>query len=187
MKRFRIPSRKSLSRTEWYLLAVTAGILLAAALTVLLESRGRPGLVERVPDFAAIQDVNERKDAFFEFILPYVQEQNAILMRDRARIQAIEARLQRGSRPSRADVRWVLQLSEQMGLEAESLEEPDFFSNLLTRVDAIPPLSRSCSGGQRERMGDLPFRPGGEQFFWNMVLPARVWHGSLAPPGRRHP
>jgi len=66
------------------------------------------------PDFASISDIQDRKDTFFNYLLPFVIEKNTLLIRDREKIYTILANKEP---PSREEKRWLKALREIFKLE----------------------------------------------------------------------
>ncbi len=146
------------------MLAVVVGIVLAAAVLLVVETIGG-GQGEKVPDFGAIESVDERKEAFFQFLLPLVHKENRELMEMRSRILELKERHVTGKRLSGKQRKWLEQVNEEMGFEDGSPEEPDFFDHLLTRVDAIPPSLALAQAANESAWGTSRFAKEGNNFY----------------------
>ncbi|NDV62469.1 hypothetical protein G0Q06_08410 [Puniceicoccales bacterium CK1056] len=131
---------KILSRSKrhyWMNPAVLAGILIAAVVLIVVLIPVKLG--RDLPDFSKIDDIGERKAAFFEFLKPYVDRSDLEILSQRKRLEAINGNLDRGPM-SRRNERWVRQLASayEMEIDPESPLTADLVGSLLERVDIIP-------------------------------------------------
>ena len=76
-----------------------------------LENAVEP--VTQVPDFSAISDVAEKKRAFFNFLRPIVQQQNAIIATEREFIIDMLAVLDKGNTLSESQIAQLNQLFDK--------------------------------------------------------------------------
>jgi Bax protein len=113
----------------------TAAAIAAAVLAIVIGSAvARP---EPLPDFSAIDDVAERKQAFFEFLAPIVRAENEQVLERRGRLLAVLDKAD-DDRLNWLDRRWLRQLSDEY--EVEWLpDEPLAHADVLKRrVDFVP-------------------------------------------------
>lgn len=89
-----------------------------------------------VPDFSDIFDVNERKRAFFAYLLPAVEEVNSRVEAQRAALFHVWQRHEQGKSLTRAESQWLERLSNYYQVDEEDLD--DRFAILLRRVDIVP-------------------------------------------------
>lgn len=91
-----------------------------------------------LPDFRVYEDVAIKKTKFFGFLLPLVQAENARLDQVRLRLSHIRdrQRWQQGMTPD--DVAWLAKIQAEFGISDEDTSTSDFWTAILTRVDAIP-------------------------------------------------
>ena len=54
-----------------------------------------PDLPDEIPDFASINDVQVKKQSFFNFIEPFVDQVNIEIIQQRQRVLAIQAKMQK--------------------------------------------------------------------------------------------
>lgn len=155
---------KRVSTAEIYMLAVVGGIILAAAVMLLLEIFGSKRS-DRIPDFGAIESVDEKKEAFFQFLLPMVHEENRKLMEKRKRILELKERFDAGKQLGRKQRRWLAEVNAEMEFEGGTPEEPKFFDHLLTRVDAIPPSLALAQAANESAWGTSRFAREGNNFY----------------------
>ena len=108
-------------------------VLLLMLVGVLALTRSAP-----LPDFAAIDQVGERKQAFFGFLAPKVREANALIREERARLLGIAKAAEADLKPGWFDRRWLARVSEKY----EVLWDPDAplaeLDVLKRRIDIVP-------------------------------------------------
>lgn len=93
---------------------------------------------DEMPAFAGIGDIGERKSVFFSWLLPVVQEENDRLAELRQPIRALKNKHEAGRELGRHEKRLLAVLAERYESPVTDLEAPDFFDELLTRVDVVP-------------------------------------------------
>ncbi|MCZ2723246.1 glucosaminidase domain-containing protein [Marinomonas sp. 15G1-11] len=114
------------------------------------------------PDFANINDIRERKDAFFNYLLPFVIEKNSLLVRDREKIYTI---LASEEPPSREDKRWLKALREIFKLEKVDVYTHESISELLLYVDIIPESLVLAQAANESAWGTSRFALEGNNYF----------------------
>lgn len=105
--------------------------------TPALEQAPVPPLPTITPDFAAISDISERKQAFFNFMRPFVAAENAYHRREREQLFAINAKFAADGPLSRQDQRKIAYWAERFHLP-EELELQEQIDSLLRRINIIP-------------------------------------------------
>lgn len=91
-------------------------------------------LLHRMPDdLAAVESATDRKALFFRTILPLMLDANEAVLRDRARLTALEQRLAAGETISAREHAWLLDLAQRYEVDGIN------FQQLTRRVDAVPP------------------------------------------------
>lgn len=91
-------------------------------------------VVTQVPDFSGYADVRDKKKAFFAFLAPLVQAENAQIELDRERILA----LQQKSQWSAKEQAWLLKIADDYGIDGDIEQANELFELLLRRVDLVP-------------------------------------------------
>lgn len=114
------------------------------------------------PDFAAMTDVKARKEAFFAFLTPYVNEKNDLLMTDRARIKAI---LANNEPPSREDKAWLAALRSIHKLRKLGVYTHADIEVLLKYVDIIPASMVLAQAANESAWGTSRFAVEGNNYF----------------------
>lgn len=157
------------TRHNWgYLLRLwgIAGVcVVLLIILVLLLVRG-PLLGPSMPDFREISDVSERKAAFFTFLEPFVEEADAEIQGQRARLLKIEGRIGDGHL-NRRDDRWIRELATDYGVEIdpESAVEASHVAELIRRVDIIPPSLALAQAALESGWGTSRFARRGNNLF----------------------
>jgi len=117
----------------------------------------RPG----VPDFRQYTAGPERKAAFFDFVRPLIEAENARVRDDRARLLAIIDR----DDPGWLDRRWVGMLAARYELEGEDLQDPGTMQTLLRRVDTVPLSLALAQAAKESGWGTSRFARAGNNLF----------------------
>lgn len=116
--------------------ALVAAVALVC-LTLAVGFAFAPGS-RQLPEFDAMEDTSARKQAFFEFLAPLVEKENARVLLQRQRLLEHAERIRSGKRIGWLDRRWLGRLAE----EYEALWLPDdpqtALAMLERRVDAVP-------------------------------------------------
>ena len=110
-------------------------VLLAASIVNVREQRA-------LPDFDAIEDISERKQAFFEFLAPIVMAENRRVLEQRERLLDLAEALRAGERIGWLDRRWLGRLAAEYDV-ARDPDAPresilESIELLKRRVDAVP-------------------------------------------------
>lgn len=102
-----------------------------------------PGPVEELltvelPDFESYEDVESRKEAFFEFLTPYVKEENARITAVRAQLWPMAEVLERGLPLSDVEAEQLAQIAADYRIDLEAIGLLAGARELVARVDSIP-------------------------------------------------
>ncbi|MCA1778874.1 MAG: glucosaminidase domain-containing protein [Xanthomonadaceae bacterium] len=112
-------------------LALVAGLIIALLVIPLRTP-------ERLPDFDAIGDVDTRKQAFFAFLAPLVEAENERVMYDRARLLALNERLESGQALGGRDRHWLKRMAGHYDVEWHRDDPVRVMQQLARRVDTVP-------------------------------------------------
>jgi len=131
-------------------------------LTLVCVTFAMPALADDEPDFASFKDVKEKKKAFFGFMRPYVDIENASLLRDRERLIAL--RNESVNKLSIEDKQWIEAMVKSYRSDSP-LADVKAWADLLERVDAVPyPLVLAQSANE-SAWGTSRFARQGHNFF----------------------
>lgn len=136
--------------------AVLAAIL---AVTVWLV---RDTAAPPAPDFTQYEVGTERKEAFFGYFLPLIQQRNADLLELRNELQALHQDL---DSLSRRQQRKALDVAEEYGLEEFEPTTPDGWDTLLRRVDIVPPSLALAQAANESAWGTSRFALDGNNYY----------------------
>ncbi|RCX07533.1 glucosaminidase domain-containing protein [Marinomonas foliarum] len=117
---------------------------------------------KETPDFAAITDVKERKQAFFEFLTPFVNEKNTLILKDRERLTSL---LNSNKKLSTKNKKWVSTLREDHKMIKLDNYSKDDLKALLKRLDIIPVSLVLAQAANESAWGTSRFATKGNNFF----------------------
>ncbi len=124
-----------------------------------------PDLPDEIPDFASINDVQVRKQSFFNFIEHFVDQVNIEIIQQRQRVLAIQAKMQDGEELSASDLRYFSTLAELYELDTDDLTDAEFLTVLLRRVDKIPASLALAQAANESAWGTSRFAQQGNNYF----------------------
>ena len=124
-----------------------------------------PDLPDEIPDFASINDVQVKKQSFFNFIEPFVDQVNIEIIQQRQRVLAIQAKMQDGEELSASDLRHLSTLAELYELDTDDLTDAEFLTVLLRRVDTIPASLALAQAANESAWGTSRFAQQGNNYF----------------------
>lgn len=116
-----------------------------------------------VPDFAAISDIQTRKIEFFSYLLPAINEQNELILEQRAHLEYLRDKYQGGEPLSDIEQLWLDDLATHYRVTAEN--EDDRFAILLRRVDIIPDTLVLIQAANESGWGTSRFALDARNFF----------------------
>lgn len=92
----------------------------------------------QLPDFDAIEDIPERKQAFFEFLAPIVMAENQRVLERRERLLDLAGKLRADEGIGWLDRRWLGQLAKAYAVDWDPDSPLESIEPLERRVDAVP-------------------------------------------------
>ncbi len=118
-----------------------------------------------VPEFDAIADVEQMKQAFFDFLLPVIEAQNQWIEDNRYYLLDLRARMQAQESPDRRDKAHLEALAERYRVELEDPPTIDDLDELLLRVDIVPPSLALAQAAAESGWGRSRFALEGNNLF----------------------
>lgn len=117
-----------------------------------------------LPDFNAIANVNDKKQQFFDYLRPYVRQENRRLLLLREQLIDIAEKKQKNMRISADEYAFLYSLYDEFRLE---VTESDMASlqELLRRVDIIPESLVLMQAANESAWGTSRFAVEGYNFF----------------------
>lgn len=119
---------------------------------------------EERPDFAAISNESQRKQAFFCYIAPLVEEVNARVIAQRKRLEKIRAKQAEGESVGESDQRFVKKLLEDYKLKMGPVDSGTV-DELLGRVDRVPVSLALAQAANESAWGTSRFAREGNNYF----------------------
>lgn len=114
------------------------------------------------PDFAAIKDIKKRKETFFEYLVPFAAEKNALLIRDRNELTRI---IESSEPPTREEKRWLAALRKIFKLKKVGVYTPDNLAELYPHLDIIPESLVLAQAANESAWGTSRFALKGNNYF----------------------
>lgn len=114
------------------------------------------------PDFAKIQDIKQRKETFFQFLVPFAAEKNALLIRDRNELTRI---INNAEPPTREEKRWLAALRKIFKLKKVGVYTPENLAELYPHLDIIPESLVLAQAANESAWGTSRFALKGNNYF----------------------
>ncbi|MGO2233273.1 MAG: glucosaminidase domain-containing protein [Marinomonas sp.] len=114
------------------------------------------------PDFAAITDIKERKKAFFDYLTPFINEKNSLILKDRERLTAL---LKSNKKLSTKNKKWISTLRQNHKLKKLENYSKDDIQALLNRLDIIPASLVLAQAANESAWGTSRFATKGNNYF----------------------
>jgi Bax protein len=124
-----------------------------------------PEPVIEVPDFASILDVELKKQVFFDFLQPYIDEMNDRVREQRARLMVIIEKVESGDGIDRNERDYLRQLSLEYEVELDGVDNLAELRRLLRRVDVLPPSLVLAQAANESAWGTSRFAMDGYNYF----------------------
>jgi len=122
-------------------------------------ARGRPA-------FHAIEDVREKKRAFYDFLLPMIREENTRIRAQRAFVSGVAARVRAGEDLDAAARRRLDELAAYYEVNLDDdRPRPEAIETLMRRVDIVPPSLALAQAASESAWGASRFARAGNNFF----------------------
>lgn len=109
-----------------------------------------------LPDFRTYKNVKRKKKAFIDFLLPVINQQNAMVASVRKRAGYLFAEADKGNLAQK-DLNWLKELSNQYTIEFDSTLGPAFKKKVLLRVDIVPPSQVMAQAANESAWGTSRF------------------------------
>jgi len=137
------------------------GFVAAIVLIVFVINLSR----DTMPDFASISDVNERKEAFFNYLRPAIESINSEREEERERLLAIRDEVASGESPGFFDKRRLRAWSERYDVSYEPDDFASTIDELLLHLDGIPESMVLAQAAMESAWGTSRFAVDGKNFF----------------------
>lgn len=133
-----------------------------------------------LPDMSEITDVNEKKQVFFDFLSPLVEQVNERIQGERAWLFAVQQQLQQNTSLENWQVEYLSELARYYRIE---FDEPsaEFFKAMFDRVDTIPASLVLAQAANESAWGTSRFAVEGNNLFGQWCFTEGC---GLVPAGR---
>lgn len=120
--------------------------------------------LDAAPDFAAISNESQRKQTFFCYLAPMVEDVNARVIEQRKRLERIRREQAEGRGVDESGQRFVRKLAVAYSLRAEAVD-PALVDDLLGRVDRVPVSLALAQAANESAWGTSRFAREGHNYF----------------------
>ena len=117
------------------------------------------------PDFAAVVEVDERKQQFFQFLKDYIDAANAEVLETRQQLKRYDEIAATGSRFSPTERAWILALADEYDFDTAELFEREITAELMRRVDEVPLAMALAQAANESAWGTSRFALEGNNIF----------------------
>ena len=140
-----------------------------------------------LPDFASIEDVKEKKLAFFNFLRPIIETENEKVRAQRQRMMDIRERLDRHLSLPEKDQVWLKALAVEYKVDPATLNEEQQWVLLKRRVDTVPFRLALAQAANESSWGASRFSREGNNLFGQWCFtPGCGMVPSKRPAGMTH-
>ena len=160
VKRFRQSPHPTFVTGRWRPFVIAAAAIVLTAAIIRHHTPAEPP-----PDFAAIEDTNERKAAFIAHLLPRVRAVNDELRPARDRLHRIDETLAAGRAVGSREHDFVRAEAARHGIAPVETIDRALLARLLARVDTIPPSLVIAQAAIESGWGTSRFAREGNAFF----------------------
>lgn len=116
------------------------------------------------PDFAAIENVDVKKQQFFDYLQDYIAAENERLLALRAEVAQIRDAAAQGSLSPEHGAR-LEEISESYLVDVEEMSREALFATLMRRVDGLPPSLVLAQAATESAWGTSRFALEGNNLF----------------------
>ena len=118
-----------------------------------------PAPAFKLPDFSKYPNVKQKKQAFFDFLLPYVTQANAIILNQRAYAASLDFH-----QLTETDVNNIRSFIKRYRLKTQAIN-PQTQKTLLRKMDVIPPSLALAQAANETAWGSSRFARQGLNFY----------------------
>lgn len=130
--------------------------------TIPEKKPSRPeAITAALPNFASIQNTQEKKQQFFSYLMPIVKQVNQQVLAERDKI----TKLKQKSPLTKKDKAYLENMAKKYRVKAELADSTQFFKLLLRKVDQIPPSLVLAQAANESAWGTSRFAIKGNNLF----------------------
>ena len=116
---------------------------------------------DQLPDFSVYQQASEKKQAFFTFLQPLVQQENTRILQQRRKLISLQSKVVL----TPADVKWLKQMAMFYRINDDTRPAKQIVDQLLMRVDIIPVSLALSQSANESAWGTSRFAVKGNNLF----------------------
>ncbi|TVZ37471.1 Bax protein [Alteromonadaceae bacterium 2753L.S.0a.02] len=152
------------------LIAWTLVLYLALILTTLFIAISQKKIDRTpVPNFAAIEDIPSRKQAFFNFLKPLVETENQKILKDRKVVKKLASSYNKKHKLTKRQIKLLTHYAHKYYVLKDD-EQPEgdpkpLLDELLLRVDSVPPAMALAQAANESSWGRSRFAQHGNNYF----------------------
>ena len=120
---------------------------------------------DHIPDFSDYENASEKKDAFFNYLAPYIAEVNAGILDQREHLLDIREDLDPGEQPGWFARRWIENALEEYEFDPVEEISDETLRQLAQRMDIIPPSLVMAQAANESAWGTSRFAQKGNNLF----------------------
>lgn len=117
------------------------------------------------PDFAAITDIDQRKDVFFDYMAPFVEYQNQQILSIRTQLDLLLNKVLAGETLSRHEISFITAQSRRYRVQPQRSFSANHLRTLLRRIDIIPSSLVLAQAANESAWGTSRFAVEGNNYF----------------------
>lgn len=117
------------------------------------------------PDFTAIDDTVEKKQAFFDFLRPAIEDNNERILKQREKLLTIKDEWESKQELTKRQKKFLTTLSRQYDIEEPMTDVNERLKELVHRVDIIPESLVLAQAAIESAWGTSRFARKGNNFF----------------------
>lgn len=125
----------------------------------------RVGRITQVPDFSVYRDVRDKKQAFFSFLAPIVQAENATIEQTRSQLLSLMQSYEQQGTLQKKQRQQLERIANDYNVTLEEGDLNATFGVLLRRVDVVPEALALVQAANESAWGTSRFALDGLNFF----------------------
>lgn len=118
-----------------------------------------------IPDFSAMKDVKQKKQAFWDYMYPLVEQANKEILVKRDRISQIQDKLIAKQEITTADHDFLRAVSDKYSVKTDDASSQKNITKLLKHVDYVPPALALAQSANESAWGTSRFAKQANNFF----------------------
>ncbi len=134
------------------------------------------------PDFVSIENTKQKKQAFFNFLRPFVEQNNSRITKEREKLLAIKGDWEEKKKLSSRQQKYIDQLAKRYSLDESDSTTDEKLKELTRRVDIIPESLVLAQAAIESGWGTSRFARKANNFFGQWCYKK----GCGLVPNRRH-